>query len=99
MDRLNEIDDEAKSSRCSAINCGFKIRNVNAINRIGMHHIIPGMHRIGVRDGMEHATFTLKAGNQNLMFEHEIRYEEISKQRIAEGNYFTGFFTALYQKN
>ena len=33
------------------------------------------------------------------LFEREIEYEEVSKQRIAEGKYFPGFFTALYQKN
>ena len=33
------------------------------------------------------------------LFEQEFEYEKISSQRIAEGKYFPGFFTALYQKN
>ena len=33
------------------------------------------------------------------LFEQEFEYEKISLQRIAEGKYFPGFFTALYQKN
>ena len=40
-----------------------------------------------------------KFDSESELFEREIEYEEVSKQRIAEGKYFPGFFTALYQKN
>ena len=39
-----------------------------------------------------------KFDSESELFEREIEYEEVSKQRIAEGKYFPGFFTALYQK-
>jgi hypothetical protein len=40
-----------------------------------------------------------KFDSESELFDREIDYEEISKQRIAEGKYFPGFFTALYKKN
>jgi SAM-dependent methyltransferase len=39
-----------------------------------------------------------KFHSESELFEREVEYEEISKQRISEGKYFPGFFTALYQK-
>jgi hypothetical protein len=40
-----------------------------------------------------------KFDSDSELFEREVEYEEVSKQRIAEGKYFPGFFTALYKKN
>jgi len=40
-----------------------------------------------------------KFDSESELFEREIEYEKVSKQRIAEGEYFPGFFTALYQKS
>lgn len=40
-----------------------------------------------------------KFDSESELFEREVEYEEVSKERIAEGKYFPGFFTALYQKN
>ena len=37
--------------------------------------------------------------SESELFDQEFGYEAISLQRIAEGKYFPGFFTALYQKN
>jgi SAM-dependent methyltransferase len=39
-----------------------------------------------------------KFDSESELFERELEYEEVSKQRISEGKYFPGFFTALYQK-
>ncbi len=33
------------------------------------------------------------------LFDQELTYEAVSHQRISEGKYFPGFFTALYRKN
>ena len=33
------------------------------------------------------------------LFDQELAYEAVSHQRISEGKYFPGFFTALYRKN
>ena len=40
-----------------------------------------------------------KFDSESELFDREVEYEEVSKQRIAEGKYFPGFFTALYKKN
>lgn len=36
--------------------------------------------------------------SESELFELELEYEDLSKQRIADGKYFPGFFTALFQK-
>ena len=37
--------------------------------------------------------------SESELFDQELAYEAISQQRISEGKYFPGFFTALYRKN
>ena len=37
--------------------------------------------------------------SESELFDQELAYEAISQQRISEGRYFPGFFTALYRKN
>ena len=37
--------------------------------------------------------------SESELFDRELAYEAISQQRISEGKYFPGFFTALYRKN
>jgi len=37
--------------------------------------------------------------SESELFEQELAYEAVSHQRISEGKYFPGFFTALYRKN
>ena len=37
--------------------------------------------------------------SESELFDHELAYEAVSHQRISEGKYFPGFFTALYRKN
>ena len=37
--------------------------------------------------------------SESELFEQELAYEAVSLQRISEGKYFPGFFTALYRKN
>ena len=37
--------------------------------------------------------------SESELFDQELAYETISHQRISEGKYFPGFFTALYRKN
>ena len=37
--------------------------------------------------------------SESELFDRELAYEAVSHQRISEGKYFPGFFTALYHKN
>ncbi|TRZ79623.1 MAG: class I SAM-dependent methyltransferase [Actinobacteria bacterium] len=37
--------------------------------------------------------------SESELFDGELAYEAVSHQRISEGKYFPGFFTALYHKN